>query len=176
MTGRRVQGLKMGQDGKQERTEGRFPNLIDQMKVIIAQSALHKAQDNYNKKYKELEEKVQKDNVKLAERIVEVRKAQEAKDRIPVLASACLGTAVALNSAKLEAGADLSRSSSSKDSDSPYYRETVITTFSPTTMICKKCTRTQNCTKQKGYKNAVDDTRYCRTWSDPQEKCTETQY
>ena len=65
MTGRRVQGLKMGQDGKQERTEARFPNLIDQMKVVIAQSALQKAQANYDRKYKELDEKLREENLLL---------------------------------------------------------------------------------------------------------------
>jgi hypothetical protein len=175
MTGRRVQGLKMGQDGKQERTEARFPNLIDQMKVVIAQSALQKAQANYDKKYKELDEKLREENVKLAQRIVEVRKAQEAKDRIPVLARACLGTAVAIGNSSVIGEQDFVKSST--DEDDPYYRETVTTTFSPTTMICKKCIRKQNCNVKKGYKDCcLIDSRYCKEWADPVEECSETQY
>ena len=39
-----------GQEGK---TEARFPNLLNQVKMQIANSALRQAQDNYNKKYNE---------------------------------------------------------------------------------------------------------------------------
>ena len=175
MTGRKVQGLKMGQDGKAERTEARFPNLMDSMKVVIAQAALQKAQANYDKKYEELDEKLRNENAKLAQRIVDVRKEQEAKDRIPVLAKTCLGTAVAIANASTIGEQDLVRTST--DDDDPYYRETVTTTFSPTTMICKRCIRKQNCNKKKGYKDCCAvDSRYCKEWADPTEECTETQY
>jgi len=39
--------------GKEEKTSARFPNLLNQVKVQIAVSALRKAQDNYNKRYNE---------------------------------------------------------------------------------------------------------------------------
>ena len=181
MTGRKVQGLKMGQDGKAERTEARFPNLTDSMRAIIAQSALKKAQDNYNKKYAELDEKLRKDNVALAERIIKVRNERESADRTEIAARACLN--LGANSAlPVSTGTDASDLQSGQgytatsQNDDPYYRETVTTTFSPTTMICKKCARKQTCAKQKGYKNAVDDTRYCKQWNEPTESCDETQF
>jgi hypothetical protein len=36
--------------GKAEKTKARFPNILNQTKILIAASALRKAQDNYNKK------------------------------------------------------------------------------------------------------------------------------
>jgi hypothetical protein len=118
---------------------------------------------------------LREENVKLAQRIVEVRKAQEAKDRIPVLARACLGTAVAIANSSVIGEQDFVKSST--DEDDPYYRETVTTTFSPTTMICKKCIRKQNCNVKKGYKDCcLIDSRYCKEWADPVEECSETQY
>ena len=181
MTGRKVQGLKMGQDGKAERTEARFPNLTDSMKTVIAQSALKKAQDNYNKRYNELAQQLQQDNVTLAERIIKVRGERDAADRTELSARACLnlGANAALpvttdtDPSNLQSGRGYTATS---QNDDPYYRETVTTTFSPTTMICKKCVRSQTCAKQKGYKNAVDDTRYCKEWNEPTEKCDESQF
>ena len=37
--------------GKQEKTSARFPNLLNQQKMLIASAALRKAQDNYNAKF-----------------------------------------------------------------------------------------------------------------------------
>ena len=182
MTGRKVQGLKMGQDGKQERTEARFPNLIDQMKVIIAQSAIQKAQANYNKKYAELDEKLAKDNIALSERIAQVRGERDKLDKTDSAARACLN--LGANSAlPATTGTDASELKSGQgytatsQNDDPYYRETVTTTFNPTTLVCKKCVRTQNCNVKKGYKDCCTiDSRYCKEWGDPVENCTETPF
>ena len=51
----RVQHCVTGRDlsqitGKNEKTAGRFPNLLNQVKMQIAVAALRQAQDNYNKK------------------------------------------------------------------------------------------------------------------------------
>ena len=182
MTGRKVQGLKMGQDGKQERTEGRFPNLIDSMKVIIAQSALQKAQNNYKKKYEELDEKLRKDNVTLSERIANVREEREKADRAELSARACLSlgansalpTSTDTDKAELQSAQGYTAISKNDD---PYYRETVTTTFSPTTLICKKCIRKQQCAKRGGYKDCcLIDSRYCKEWGPEEESCSETQY
>ena len=182
MTGRKVQGLRMGQDGKAERTEARFPNLIDSMKTVIAQSALKKAQENYNKRYNELDERLRKDNVALAERIIKVRGERDAADRTELAARACLnlGANAALpvttdtDASNLQSGQGYTATS---QNDDPYYRETVTTTFSPTTLICKKCIRKQTCAKQKGYKDGIAiDSRYCKEWNEPTESCEETQF
>ena len=46
-------GQIKGEAGKGVMTEARFPNLLNQYRVMIALSALRKAQDNYNKKVTE---------------------------------------------------------------------------------------------------------------------------
>ena len=47
-----VSGRDLSQiSGKKERTTARFPNLLNQVKMQIAVSALRQAQDNYNKKF-----------------------------------------------------------------------------------------------------------------------------
>lgn len=40
--------------GKKEQTSARFPNLLNQTKMLIAASALRKAQDNYNTKFNKM--------------------------------------------------------------------------------------------------------------------------
>ena len=46
-----VYGRNLSQiTGKEQQTSGRFPNLLNQTKTMIAASALRKAQDNYNAK------------------------------------------------------------------------------------------------------------------------------
>ena len=47
VTGRNLEQIT----GKKENTSARFPNLLNQVKMQIAIAALHKAQDNYNKKF-----------------------------------------------------------------------------------------------------------------------------
>ncbi len=179
MTGRKVQGLKMGKDGAAERTEARFPGLIDSMKVVIAQSAVQKAQANYNKKYAELDEKLRKNNVALAERIAKVREERESADRTEIAARSCLsmGTNSTLpvqtgtDNAELQSAQGYTATSKN---DGAEYREVITTTFNPTTLVCKKCTVSQDCAKLKR-KNSKKN-KHCVDWEDPVEKCTETQF
>ena len=49
ITGRNLEQIT----GKKETTSARFPNLLNQVKMQIANAALRQAQDNYNKKYNE---------------------------------------------------------------------------------------------------------------------------
>ena len=49
INGRDLSQIKGGKKGKNQ-TEARFPNLLNQYRVMIAMAALRKAQDNYNKK------------------------------------------------------------------------------------------------------------------------------
>jgi hypothetical protein len=180
MTGRNVQGLDKGKKITSENTdgvemkEGRFPGLTDSLKTIIAQTALRKAQANYDKKYKELQTKISEENVKLAQRIVEVRKAQELKDKIPVLAASCLGQAISIDGSGGDIQGEYSATSSN---DEPYFKETTTITFNTSTLVCRKCVRKQNCTDKRGYKDCcLIDSRYCKAWEDPVEECTDTQY
>ena len=68
MTGREVQGMKklMGNQVP------RFPNLTKQTRMLIANSALDIARDNYYKRYDELNEKQLKDKSIIAERQAEI--------------------------------------------------------------------------------------------------------
>jgi len=53
------------------------------------------------------------------------------------------------------------------------YKEVITSTFEWETLNCRKCTRTQNCTK-KG--NPLFGSKYCKSWADPIETCTDTQF
>ena len=83
MTGRRVQGMKIGNDdksfGQQGRGLGRFPNLTSQMRQTIALSALKNARENYNKRYDSEVARMMKDQVKAAERIDKNRALEAAR-------------------------------------------------------------------------------------------------
>ena len=84
MTGRRVQGMKIGNDdksfGQQGRGLGRFPNLTSQMRQTIALSALKNARENYNKRYDSEVARMMKDQVKAAERIDKNIALESAKE------------------------------------------------------------------------------------------------
>ena len=74
MTGREVQGISeklstIRDDG----TSARFPNLTKQMRIIIANSALKIAKENYYKKYDELTERMLQDYVTMSERMAEIQ-------------------------------------------------------------------------------------------------------
>ena len=53
------------------------------------------------------------------------------------------------------------------------YKETITTTFDWENLVCHKCTRTQQCTKTK---NPLFGNKYCATWADPVETCSDTQF
>ena len=53
------------------------------------------------------------------------------------------------------------------------YKETITTTFDWETLVCHKCTRTQQCSKTK---NPLFGNKYCKTWADPVETCNDIQF
>lgn len=53
------------------------------------------------------------------------------------------------------------------------YKETITSTFEWETLNCHKCVRAQNCNK-KG--NPLFGSKYCKSWADPVETCTDTQF
>lgn len=53
------------------------------------------------------------------------------------------------------------------------YKETITSTFEWDTLVCHKCTRTQQCSKTK---NPLFGNKYCKTWADPIETCSDTQF
>lgn len=190
MTGRKVQGIQIknrngtarNANNKDQKSDARFPDLTNSMRMVIVQSALQKIQNNYHKRYDELSEKLAKDNVVLAERMIKVREEREKAEKAELAARACLGlgansalpVTTKTDPASLQSGQGYTASSKN---DGPYYRETVTTTFSPETLICKRCTRTQSCAKRGGYKDCcLIDSRYCKEWGEVDEKCTDTQF
>ncbi len=53
------------------------------------------------------------------------------------------------------------------------YKETITSTFEWDTLVCHKCTRTQQCNKTK---NPLFGSKYCKEWADPVETCNDTQF
>ena len=53
------------------------------------------------------------------------------------------------------------------------YKETITSTFEWDTLICHKCTRTQQCSSTK---NPLFGSKYCKKWADPVETCTDVQF
>lgn len=53
------------------------------------------------------------------------------------------------------------------------YKETITSTFEWDTLVCHKCVRSQNCSVKK---NPVFGSKYCKSWADPVEKCTDTKF
>lgn len=100
MTGREVQGMKTQASGNtrtkigERSTEAaRFPDLTKQMRMIIAQSAVKAAKDNYYKKYDELNEKMLQDYATLGERVAKIA-GENAKDaRREIARVACISMA-----------------------------------------------------------------------------------
>jgi hypothetical protein len=53
------------------------------------------------------------------------------------------------------------------------YKETITTTFDWDKMVCKKCIRSQKCSKTK---NPLFGNKYCKTWANAVETCNDTQF
>lgn len=53
------------------------------------------------------------------------------------------------------------------------YKEVITATFEWDTLNCHKCTRVQNCTKTR---RPWIGNKYCQTWEEPVETCTDTQF
>lgn len=235
MTGREVQGMNKN-DGtrnviNRNGTVARFPNLTEQMRLIIATSALKAAKDNYYKKYDELNEKMLQDYVTLGERMAEIEGENGLDARREIARVACVSFAdasslpksaeppknpfgkilssVAIIGAAVAApftgGASLiavavastavsaiglsgnagSGSANGDDAASQRelvgskainqwnYKENITSTFEWDTLVCHRCTRTQQCSKTK---NPVFGNKYCKTWADPVETCTDIQF
>ncbi len=53
------------------------------------------------------------------------------------------------------------------------YKETNTSTYKWDTLICQRCTRSQQCTSTK---KPLFGSRYCKAWGDPVEKCNDIQF
>lgn len=61
----------------------------------------------------------------------------------------------------------------SKELNQWNYKEVITSTFEWETLNCHKCVRAQNCTSKK---NPLFGKKYCKSWADPVETCTDTQF
>ncbi len=169
ITGREVQGMGEKKDGRKiinrnEETPARFPKLTEQMGLIIANSALKIAKDNYYKKYDEFLEKRAKDYVTFAEKDKEqyamLMCSNFYEENIsPVLsisASDIIGKVLTGN--KVIEGVD--------------YKRTIKTNFDSSSLTCHKCVIVYEC---KRLRNSWTR-RYCVEWEDPVETCTDIQF
>ena len=245
MTGRTVEGVG-GRSvvDRSNTTTGRFPQLTQQVRMIIANAALKAAKDNYYAKYDELTDKMMDDYVTLGERLSEIEGENALDARRDLARQACVnfaelsslpkspnppkssfgkilsavaiaGAAVAIpftgglssfaiagvmsgvsagvgvaaagaaiagigllgNAGSGDAnGADTSgqlQLAGSKSLNQWNYKETITTTFDWETLVCHKCTRTQQCSKTK---NPLFGNKYCKTWADPVETCNDIQF
>ena len=183
MQGRDISGVKRG-DGNADVIEGeaRFPGLTNQIQSIIATSALKRARDNYFAKFDELNEQMQQDFVKIAGRIAEEAGENELEARRHAAAEACLGYAKAssLPMTKLKKNEKDETKNSQYSEEDAYtatsqinnwnYKETVTTTFAADSLVCRKCTRSQNCLDPKGGR------KFCKEWAEVVENCVDTQF
>ena len=167
---------------------GRFPGLTMQMRTMIATSAINRAIANYRAKYQELEERRMQDYVTLNERMAEIDNENTLEARREAARMACIGTAGASTFSADAFSVKKGRETAKGDVDSSLvgkandeyvgtednsrwnYREVITSTFNPSTLVCNRCTRTQNCADPKGGR------KLCKRWSDPVETCEDIQF
>ncbi len=162
VTGRSVQGVvERGSE------VSRFENLTTQMREKIAASAIRKAMDNYYAKYAELEQQGMKDYVRIAERRAEAKKENAQAARLVAARTSCVGGGDTPTNTSVSSDA---LASSNVVVDDWNYRETVTSTFSEETLVCHRCTRTQNCLDPKGGR------KMCKEWAEAVETCVDIQF
>ena len=193
MTGRQVQGMRIKDTDntphrtyttatinnedviKIGRTEGRFPKLTQQMRGIIATSALKIAKDNYMKKIDEFNEQKAHDYVTIGERIAKNNQENSKNARRESARVACINlaenAALPVSSYKRanEFDPKTAQLTGSKSTESVQYKETVTATFAWESLTCTRCVRSQSCKKTKKNK-------YCKEWDEVQEQCKDIHF
>lgn len=183
MTGRQVAGLT-GKDGLQQYIgkEGNatFPNITQSARVKIIDGALLSAQKYYNEKYDSLIAEDIDGTFQLEKRYAEIDNAnfhlkEQDSARMKCIS---LGERAAFSNTIQKndlAKNKIVRESSSDDSlighsaESTYnFKRQVTTSFNMDSMICTKCTRTQECELTKSD--------HCKKWGKEKETCEEIQY
>ncbi|MBD5400903.1 hypothetical protein HDR61_04155 [bacterium] len=89
--------------------------------------------------------------------------------------TAVAATSFASNSGKANGddGASQQELTGSKSLNQWNYKETITSTFEWDTLNCHKCVRAQNCAKTG---NPLFGNKYCKSWVEPVETCTDTQF
>lgn len=157
-----VNGRDLNQiTGKNQKTTGRFPNLLTQVKMQIAIAALRQAQDNYNKKLTEEISKATKDaSTDLAQYMCQ----KIAENNGAMAGSATVDTPLAppyaisyevgagLSNADLTAGGTGHSTVQGGNGNGSNVTKDVTSVFSRDTRTCHVCTTitTQSCTVKGG--------------------------
>lgn len=187
MTGRQVAGLT-DSDGFTKfigkANNARFPNITKNYRLIISNSALHQARENYYKKYDKMYEEYVVDNFKLAERIAKIQGENQMRNREDTARKSCIALGEDAKFGVGSGGGDEKAKTKLKrthgndgklvgySSESSYtYKRQVTTTFGMDNLVCHKCIRTQKCKKIGGSRND-----HCKKWDDEVEECSDVQF
>ena len=113
----------------------------------------------------------------MGERMAEIQGENALDARREIARQACISFADAIAFTTDDAKGEESKMEreliASKSLNQWNYKETITSTFEWETLKCNRCTRSQQCSKTK--KPLFGDA-YCKTWADPKESCTETQF
>jgi hypothetical protein len=172
--------------------DGRFPRLTDNARIIIKNSAIRQARKEYYVEYSKLIDQMQVDAEHLGSRANGAAACAALAENsilrgVPMLDKVgTLGALVSLaagiyvpitqrdNNFDSGTKADSNNSNvNSSISNVWNYRQTVTTTFNDDTLICSKCTKTQNCAQPK---SPLFGSKYCKTWADEEEVCDEISF
>ncbi len=186
MTGRQVAGLADDKGFAQfigKKDNARFPNITKNYRLVISNSALHQARENYYNKYDKMYKEYADGNLVLAERINKIQGQNEQRNREDVARKSCIaigedarfgvgsggGDEKAKTKLKRTHGNDGKLVGYSAESSYTYKRQ-VTTTFGMDNLVCHKCIRTQKCKKIGGSRND-----HCKKWDDEVEECSDIQ-
>ena len=187
MTGRQVAGLTDADGftkfiGKKD--NARFPKLTNKYRMIISNSALRQARDNYFAKYDKLTDEYVTGEEKLAQRVAKIEGENQMRNREDAARKSCLALGedakfgVGSGGGDEKARTQLKRTHGNDgklvgySSESSYtYKRQVTTTFGMDTLTCHKCIRTQKCDKIGGLRND-----HCKEWADEEETCSDVQF
>lgn len=182
MTGRQVAGLTMDSGFEQvigKNNNATFPNITQSARMAIIDSALLKAQENYNKKYSEIIQTYVESEENLRNRYAQIEDSNFYLDVQDSARRKCieLGKNAAISD-KVGGTAKKKQIERTRDSDdalvgtsseSTYnFKRQVTTTFDMANMICRKCERTQKCKKAKS--------NWCKVWDDETENCEDIKF
>ena len=187
MTGRQVAGLEddsgfakmIGKKGN-----ARYPNIMQKYRMIISNSALRTARNNYFTKYDELNTKYIKGEEEIASRIASIEGQNEKRNNEDALRKACIALGEDIkfgygtsSSSDEKAKSKLKRTHGNDgklvgySAESSYtYKRQVTTTFSLETLECHRCIRTQHCKKIGGSRND-----HCKEWEEEEETCSDVE-
>ncbi len=154
MVGRSIRNVDGTDIGKRD-NELLYPNLTQNMRSIIANSAMQKARANYYAQMDELNDMIAKDTVAIRTKLAEIRGEDELAVRRESARGACLKLAesLAATSTAGESGAGITKYCGDRKTElsnsctyvSNSAQEVITTTFNEATLVCHKCSAKRQC-------------------------------